>query len=85
MEGVNILERHSAVSNNTSPTGRKLGAVPIIGTASWKIKFVDGIPGEVPADLQGVYTSFTRAQKAINAYLEKFWDKSDLAQLKKSR
>ena len=76
---VNILDRQSAVSHNVSPTGRKLGVVPIVGTASWRIKFVDGIPGEISSELQGTYTSFSRAQQAINMYLEKFWNKSDLA------
>lgn len=74
---VKVLVRGDAVASNLTPTGRKLGVVPVPGTALVRIKFIDGKPGELPSELQQNFTSFPIAQRAINTYLNKFWDTSD--------
>jgi hypothetical protein len=72
-----VLTRIDSIASNITPTGRKLGVVPVLGTAFVKIKFVDNKPGEVPSELNQHFTSFPVAQRAINVYLTKFWDLSD--------
>lgn len=80
---VKVLCRADALASNTTPTGRKLGVVPVPGSALVRIKFVDGKPGDLPDELLAPFTGFHYAQKAIYAYLTKFWDKSDKASNKK--
>jgi len=76
---VKVLSREDSIAKNITPTGRKLGVVPVPGTALVRVKYVDNKQGDLPAELNSPFTGFHYAQKAIHAYLTRFWNKSDNA------
>lgn len=76
---VNVLTRDKAVSQNILPTGRKVGVTPVRGTAFVSIGYVDGKPGKVPDEYQGMYTGIAQAQKDINKFVNELWNVSDNA------
>ena len=78
-----LLTRETAIPAKTTPTGRVLGWIPLEhNPAMLEIKFVDGKGGEVPSELQGLWTGFRQADEAIQMYLVKFWNTSDAAKSK---
>ena len=72
-----VLKREDAIPKLITPTGRKVGAIHIPGTAMYRLGFVDGKPGDLPFRYSGTYTGLQRALMDAKAYVTAFWDTSD--------
>ena len=74
----NVLDRKYGLENNTTPTGRVFGIVPVESNPSLlEIKYTDGKAGGIPESLGGLWTHTRAASEAIREFLIKFWDASD--------
>lgn len=82
-ESSEVLTRDKAIPDNILPTGRKVGPIPVRGTAFFTIGYVDGKAGKVPEEYQGNYTGIRQAEKDIKRFVRELWDVSDKAQSKK--
>ena len=51
----------------TTPNGKEIKIINAPGTGHYKIQFTQG--GEIPADLDGLFTSSAVAQVAVRNYL----------------
>ena len=72
-----VLNRESAIKENTAPTGRKYGVLLCQNSMLFKVGFVDNKPGDIPDHLSGLWTKAEWAHKEIQKHLEKMWDMSD--------
>lgn len=74
-----ILTREYGLANNTAPTGKILGIIPLEHNPSlFEIRYVDGkVGGGLPESLGGLWTGRRIAQEAITDYLIKVWTYSD--------
>lgn len=80
-----VLERETALSDNTTPTGRKLGIILEKHFGLYKIGYVDGKAGDLPGDLSGRYTKGELAKADLDRYLKYMWDMNDAAVKKAER
>lgn len=83
-----VLNRNLAIKENVDPFGTKWGIAPIKGFSLYQIGKVNTdedkveLPKAYPkfegvSDMSGRFTSPSRAQTAIQAYLHQVWDKND--------
>ena len=80
------LTRDLAFKNNMDPRGNKWGIVPIKGSALFEARVVEGNKqSAIPEEVEGRWTSAPRTQVAIEKYLKRAWDESDLAAVKAQR
>lgn len=74
-----VLSRDEAITSNTTPTGRVLGVKMLGEYGLYKVKYVDGRGGEVPAEVNGLYTKGEYARADMLRYLSEMWDMSEEA------
>lgn len=74
-----LLERTTAITNNTTPTGRELGVVMNREYGLFRIRYVDNKPGDLPNNLNGLYTKHEYAASALRNYIREMWDMNDKA------
>jgi hypothetical protein len=75
-----LLNRQLAMQQGYTPTGRKVGIVPLSGYNLYKVMFVDSKPGPKDVtDIDGMFTRAEYAKDALDEYLEKMWNMSDAA------
>ncbi len=64
------LERNHSIKGLKTPNGKEIGIYRVANTALYRIAFVTG--GEVPRELEGMFTAPSMAAKAIEAYLKNY-------------
>lgn len=72
-----VLNKVEAIPEGLTPTGRKLGVRHVRGFGMYEVAFVDGKGGEIPDELDSKFTSYERAQRYLESYLLRFWEKVD--------
>lgn len=72
MAGADTLSMEFALKNNLTPNGKEVIGEPIRGGHLYRIKFVGG--GELPAALEGTYTSLPEVRGVIQSYLKARWE-----------
>ena len=72
-----ILTSEKGMKENLLPTGRKLGVVPVKGFSMYKIAYVDGKGGEIPAQYASNFTTLTYATRELKRFLFDLWAVSD--------
>lgn len=77
MDDKEVLTKEYGIANDTTPTGRVLGILPIVGGRLCEIKFADGKPGTLPPEVSGKFTSVRFARDTLTRYVTGFWEFSD--------
>jgi hypothetical protein len=85
MDENELLVREKAAPLNITPTGRKLGVIPVKGSNMYRVAFVDGKAGDLPDAYAGKYTALHYATAAMKDYVSKFWDQSEASQSNKKK
>ena len=66
------------MQQNRTPAGKQLGMAKISNSTLWRLRWEDG--GELPDELKGLsFTATDYAQKEIEAYLKRVWDREEQA------
>lgn len=65
----NAYEHDDMVRQYKTPNGKVIEAVPEGVYGLWVVRFKSG--GELPVELQGMFTTINYAESAINSYLAK--------------
>jgi hypothetical protein len=77
MAEIEVLTREKAAPQNILPTGRTVGVLPIKGSGRVKLSYVDGKPGDLPAEFKGEYTGRSMAMRDLARFVNLLWDVSD--------
>lgn len=77
MTQVAVLTRETAIPNFTNPMGKRYKVEPWETNPGLYIVKPDNMPGPIPDELVGLFTSTKRAEEHIVRYLNKMWDMSD--------
>lgn len=73
-EATEKLDRAAALKANMTPNGRTLVINRVPNTALYRPAFKEG--GDLPKELEGMFTDPYRAQDAITVYLNTRWDEA---------
>jgi hypothetical protein len=72
-----LLNAATAIPQGKTPTGRQIGIRYIEGYGLYKLKYIDGQTGTLPAEIAGMYTKSSLADAALKNYLTQAWAESD--------
>ena len=72
---LNQVTRDQAIKDLITPNGKQLGIYHVKNTALYKVAFQSG--GELPKELEGMWTDTSRAHDAAQKYLKKRWDEAE--------
>lgn len=61
------------LQHGVTSTGRQLGVVTTADHGLWRIRYIDGKPGNLPERLQGRYTGVKFAQFDLDTFVEETW------------
>lgn len=78
-----MLDRYTAFAQNRTPAGKQLGIAKVSNTSLFAIRWEEG--GELPEELGGRFTNQDLAQKEIEGYLKRVWDREEAAAAKAER
>lgn len=82
MAAKDMMERDFAVRGNLTPNGKKLQIMKVPNTALYRVAFSEG--GELPKELQGMWTAPYTAQRSIETYLDRRWNEHESKATKKA-
>lgn len=69
------MTRERAIEELITPNGKQLRVYHVSNTALYKVAFESG--GELPEELDGMFTDVPRAQDAAQRYLKRKWDEAE--------
>lgn len=73
-ETLNQMTREQAINDLVTPNGKRVGIYHVRNTSLYKPAFESG--GELPPELNSMYTDAPRATKAAREYVKRKWDEA---------
>lgn len=71
-ETLEQLTKDQAINDLVTPHGKQIGIYHVKNTALYKAAFESG--GELPKELNGMFTDTTKAREAARKYVQRKWD-----------